>query len=65
MSFNFNVYGSREIVFHKEINIKQTSVYQNHLSLLLKVFTSNIVSWPGIIFLLHDAAATEDIVVAL
>lgn len=53
ISNNFNVQssqlGSRVIVFHNQIIIKQVKllVYRKHLSLLLRVYTSNIVSWSG------------------
>lgn len=53
ISNNLNVQssqlGSRVIVFHNQIIIKQVKllVYRKHLSLLLRVYTSNIVSWSG------------------
>lgn len=54
ISNNFNVQssplGSRVIVFHNQIIIKQIKllcIYRKHLSLLLRVYTSNIVSLSG------------------
>lgn len=63
---SFNVYGSTAIVFHKEITINNSYVYQKYLSLLLEVLTSNIVLWPSINCSLrhnYDTAATDDLVV--
>lgn len=51
LNFNVHVYGSRAIVFHKQI---------------IMIYTSYIVLWPGNDFFnKHDAAVTEDLFVVL
>lgn len=68
MLINLNVNCSGAILLHEEIIMKQTHIYRKHLSLFLRVYTSVIVSWTGINFVLrhkHDSAASEDLFVAV
>lgn len=53
----------KDIEFKKEIIKKNSYVYEKHLSLLLNIYTSNIVSWTGINFVLrNNMTAIEDLV---
>lgn len=68
MLINLNVNCSGAILLHEENIMKQTHIYRKHLSLFLWVYTSFIVSWTGINFVLrhkYDSAASEDLVVAV
>lgn len=51
----------------KETSLNKLLCISKQLPLLLRVYTSNIVLWPGISFVLrhkYEIAATEDLVVA-
>lgn len=58
-------YISRKTLYLREKLSKNTNyyVYQKHLSLLLSIYTSKIVSWTGINFVLrNNMTAIEDLV---